>query len=159
VRRRAHGPNNLSGPSSSRPQHPSSELPSRSRARRLTARSPPRSRAPWVRNPHTHSSDRSIKCSDMPRASGSKANPRHTDPLTPPGNHIPTLFRQPSPCGHPWHCRGAVREGRCQLRDTVPPTPVRSARHTPRKRTAEPSKRGTDAYPAPARDDAVTLDQ
>jgi hypothetical protein len=42
-----------------------------------------------------HSPDRSIKCSDTPRAPESKSNPRHAGPLTPPGNHIPALFRQP----------------------------------------------------------------
>jgi hypothetical protein len=41
-----------------------------------------------------------------------------------------------------------MREGRCQLRDTVPPTPIQPARHTP-----------TDTYPTPARDDTVTSDQ
>jgi hypothetical protein len=38
------------------------------------------------------------------------------------------------------HCAGAVREGRCQFRDTMPPTPVRPPHCTPRKRTTEPSK-------------------
>jgi hypothetical protein len=137
VRRRAHDSNNLSGPSSSQPQHPSSKLPSRSRARRRTtnlrlarglcapsSESPPaRSRATrpleqvsasvegyappraslhlarglrgFVTHGHTHSPDRSIKCSDTPWAPGSKANPHHADPLTPPGNRIPALFRQP----------------------------------------------------------------
>jgi hypothetical protein len=42
--RRAHGPNNLSSPSSSQPRHPSRELPSRSSARRRTTKSLPRSR-------------------------------------------------------------------------------------------------------------------
>jgi hypothetical protein len=76
--------------------------------------SPPRSRTIralplevlWVRKPRTHSSDRSIKRSDMPQAPESKANPRHDGPLTPPGNHTPTLFRQPSLRGHPCHCTG-----------------------------------------------------
>jgi hypothetical protein len=45
----------------------------------------------------THSPDRSIKCSNTSRAPGSRANPCHAVPLTPPGNHIPVLFRQP-----PW---------------------------------------------------------
>jgi hypothetical protein len=36
VRRRAHGPNSLSGPSSSQPQHPLSESPPCSRARHRT---------------------------------------------------------------------------------------------------------------------------
>jgi hypothetical protein len=42
----------------------------------------------------------------MPLALGSKANPRHAGPLTPPGNHIPTQFRQPSCAAIP----GTVRE-------------------------------------------------
>jgi hypothetical protein len=58
--------------------------------------SPPRFRPPRARGLHTHSPDQSIKCSGMPRAPGSKANPHHAGPLTPPGNHIPALFRQPS---------------------------------------------------------------
>jgi hypothetical protein len=45
-----------------------------------------------------------------------------------PGNHAPALFRQ-LPRGSPspplW---GTVRRGRCQLRDTVPPTLVRLTR-------------------------------
>jgi hypothetical protein len=43
-RRRVHDPNNLSGPSTSQPWHPSGELPSRSRARCGTTKSLPRSR-------------------------------------------------------------------------------------------------------------------
>jgi hypothetical protein len=50
---------------------------------------------------HAHSPDQSIKCSGTPQAPGSKANPRHADPLTPPGNHILALFRQPALCGYP----------------------------------------------------------
>jgi hypothetical protein len=88
-----------------------------------------------------HSPDQSIKCCGMPRAPESKANPRHDGPLTPPGNHIPALFRQTALCGNLWHCTGAVPEGRCQLCDTVPPTPVRPPRRTPRKRTVEPLKK------------------
>jgi hypothetical protein len=42
--RRAHGPNNLSSPSSSQSRHPSGKLPSRSRARHRITKSPPRSR-------------------------------------------------------------------------------------------------------------------
>jgi hypothetical protein len=180
VQRTAHGPNNLSGPSSGQPRRPSSELPPRSRARRRTTRSPPclragrpfgristslegwtppranlhlarwlnapsgesppRSRSPRARGTRAHSLDQSIKCSGTTLVPGSKANPRHAGPLTPPGNRIPALFRQPSPCYHPRHCRGTVREGRCQLCDTVPPTPVQPARRAPRKRTTEPRK-------------------
>jgi hypothetical protein len=50
------------------------------------------------------------------------------------------LFHQPALCGHPLRCAGAVREGRFQLRDTVPPTPVPPAHRTPRERTREPLK-------------------
>jgi hypothetical protein len=56
---------------------------------------PPRSGVSRVRRSCTHSPDRSIKCSGTPRAPGSRTNPRHAGPLTPPGNHIPALFRQP----------------------------------------------------------------
>jgi hypothetical protein len=56
-----------------------------------------------------------------------------------PGNRAPTLFRQlpkgnPSP---PLFC--TVRQGRCQLRDTVPPTPVRLTRHALEGWPAAPS--------------------
>jgi hypothetical protein len=152
-RKEAPGPSNLSGPSSGRLQHPSSGLSSRSRIRRRTTNlrlargadapsgnSPPRSRPPWARDSRAHSPDQSIKCSGTPRAPGSKVNPCHASPLTPPRNRIPALFRQPSPCDHPWHYRGTMREGWCQLCDTVPPTPVRlhatpleGGRRNPRK--------------------------
>jgi hypothetical protein len=106
----AHCPSNLSGPSSGQPQCPlkrKSALlegwpPPRAKlhlARGLDApsgESPPRSRLPQARSPHAHSPDQSIKCSDMTWVLGSKVNPRHADPLTPPGNHTPALFRQPS---------------------------------------------------------------
>jgi hypothetical protein len=62
---------------------------------------------------HTYSPDRSIKCSDAWRAPGSKANPRHAGPLTPPGNQISTLFNRPTLCSHLRHCAGAMREDRC----------------------------------------------
>jgi hypothetical protein len=113
--------------------------------------SPPRSRPTRARDPRAHFPDQSIKCSGTPWVPGSKANPRHAGPLTPPGNHIPVLFSQPSPRGHPWHCTGAVREGRCQLRDTVLPTPVRPPCCTPRKRIAEPSKEVWTPTPRPRR--------
>jgi hypothetical protein len=41
----------------------------------------------------------------------------------------------------------------------MPPTPVRPARRTPRKGDGGTLEKGTEAYPAPARDDAVTSDQ
>jgi hypothetical protein len=63
------------------------------------------------------------------------------------------------PCSTDSPRAGAVRQGRCQIRDTVPPTLVRSPRRTPRDRTAETLERGTDAYPALGQDDAVTSGQ
>jgi hypothetical protein len=58
--------------------------------------SPPHSGFSRVRRPRAHFPDRSIKCSDMSRAPGSRMNPRHAGSLTPPGNRIPALFHQPS---------------------------------------------------------------
>jgi hypothetical protein len=150
VPRGAHGLGNLSGPSSGRPWHPSGKSPPRSKdpasyhqisaslegrtppradlrlARGLSALSngsPPCSRPSRACGPRAHSPNQSIKCSDTTRVHGSKANPRHTGALTPPRNRIPTLFRQPALCGHPQHYAGVVRQGWCQLCDTVPPPP------------------------------------
>jgi hypothetical protein len=75
---------------------PSGESPPRSGAGRPSGESPPCSRPLRARSPHAHSPDQSIKFSDTTRAPGSKANPCHAGPLTPLGNHIPVLFRQPS---------------------------------------------------------------
>jgi hypothetical protein len=163
----AHGLGNLSGPSSGRPWHPSGKSPPRSKdpasyhqisaslegrtppradlrlARGLSALSngsPPCSRPSRACGPRAHSPNQSIKCSDTTRVHRSKENPRHIGALTLPRNRIPALFRQPALCGHPQHCAGAVRQGWCQLRDTVPPTPVRPPRRTPQGRVAEPSK-------------------
>jgi hypothetical protein len=69
-----------------------------------------------------------IQCSDT-------AELRHYAP----GNHAPVLFRQ-LPRGSPspplW---GTVRRGRCQLRDTVPPTIVWLTRRTLEGGPAAPS--------------------
>jgi hypothetical protein len=51
-----------------------------------------------------------------------------------------------------------MREGRCQLHDTMPPTLVRLARRTPSKEDGGTLEKGTDAYPTLVRDDAMTLD-
>jgi hypothetical protein len=93
------------------------------------------------------------------RAHEPKANPYHVGALIPPGNRLPALFRQPALCGHPQHCAGAVRQGRCQLRDIVPPTLVRPPRAHPSWEDGGTLERGTDAYPALAQDDAVTSGQ
>jgi hypothetical protein len=178
VQRGTHGPSNLSGPSRGRPRHPSGKPLPRSRAWRRATESPPRSRVgrplgrisaslegwtpsranlclargrPELAAPAPTPSTRALNAFDMMRAPGSKANPRHASPLTPPGNRISALFRQPALCGHPQHCAGAVWEGRCQLCDTVPPTPVRSPCCTPQKRVAEPSKEVQMPAPHPRR--------
>jgi hypothetical protein len=69
-----------------------------------------------------------IKCSDT-------AELRHHAS----GNHAPALLRQ-LPRGNPspplW---GTVRHGQCQLRGTVPPTPVRLTRRTLEGGPATPS--------------------
>jgi hypothetical protein len=103
---------------------PSGESPSRSRdpAPRvnyasLEATSDPRH--------HTYSPDRGIECSDASRAPGSKVNPYHAGPLTPPGNQIPALFDQPALCGHPRRCAGAVRDGQCHSATLCHPLPYR----------------------------------
>jgi hypothetical protein len=93
---------------------PLGEFPPRSRdpAPRMKlrlARGRPRPVVPYLPPPP----DGGIKCSDTSRAPGSKVNPHHAGPLTPPGDQIPTLFNQPALCVHPWRCAGAVREGQC----------------------------------------------
>jgi hypothetical protein len=56
-----------------------------------------------------------------------------------PGNHAPDLLRQ-LPRGNPspslW---GTVRRGRCQPRDTAPPTPVRLTRRALEEGPVTPS--------------------
>jgi hypothetical protein len=55
-----------------------------------------------------------------------------------PGNHVLTLFHQLPGGPSPPLC-SAVRQGRCQLRDTVPPTPVRLTRRALEGGPAAPS--------------------
>jgi hypothetical protein len=62
---------------------------------------------------HTYSPDQGIKSSDTSRAPGSKANPHRANLQAPPGNHISTMFDQPTLYSHPWHCAGAVRDSQC----------------------------------------------
>jgi hypothetical protein len=93
----------------------------------------------------TCSPDWSIKYSGMSRAPGSKANPHHADPLTPPGNHISTLFDRPALCGHPRHCVGRP----VSFHDTVPPTLVPPSHRPHRKRMAAPSKEVRSPIPHP----------
>jgi hypothetical protein len=83
----------------------------------------------------------SLEGSHPPRAGSasleapSRAHLRHYAP----GNHALALFRQ-LPRGSPspplW---GTVRRGRCQLRDTVPPTPVRLTRRALEGGSSAPS--------------------
>jgi hypothetical protein len=71
--------------------------------------SPPRSRPLSPHGAAPGPPDWIIKRPFLSWAPKSRANPRRTSPLTPPGNQIPMLFDQPALCGHPWRCVGAVR--------------------------------------------------
>jgi hypothetical protein len=65
-----------------------------------------------------------------------------------PGNHIPTLFRQPSLCG------------KASVSSVTLCHPLQyGSRTAPSKEDGEALERGTDAHLAPAQDDAVTSDQ
>jgi hypothetical protein len=180
----AHGPGNLSSPSNSRPQHPTGETPLRSRgttpyrrnsaSRGLDAPSgetPSRSRAMRALGqvsaslealaglplPHPLP-DPSINCFDTTRAPGSKANPRHANSLTPPGYHILALFCQPSWLGHPRHYTALC--GKASVSSVTLCRPLSyDSRAAPSKEDGRTLEKGTDAYLAPARDDAVTSDQ
>jgi hypothetical protein len=72
---------------------------------------------------HTYSPDRSIKCFGTSCVPGSKTSPQHVGPLTPPGNHISSLFDQPTLCSHPRCCAGDVWEGRCHSMTLCRPLP------------------------------------
>jgi hypothetical protein len=65
------------------------------------------------------------------------------------------LFRQPSLCGHPWHCAGwpVSTLWRCATHSCTAST------SRPLKEDGGTLERGTDVNPAPARDGAVTSDQ
>jgi hypothetical protein len=89
---------------------------------------------PWCL---TYSRDRGIKRSDTSWALGSKANPRHVDLLTRPGNLIPMLLEQPTIVRpSPASCMGCAGWPVSFL-GTVPPAPVLPPPH--------PSKRDSDA--------------
>jgi hypothetical protein len=75
-------------------------------------------------------------------------------PSDAPGNHTPALFRQLPSAPSPPLC-DAVRQGRCQSRDTVPPTLVRLMRRALERGRRNPQK-GTDVHSTLARDYAVT---
>jgi hypothetical protein len=193
----AHGPGNLSGPSSDRPRRPSGETPLRSRgpapyhqnsahpragrplgrnsaslegwtppraklrlARGLCApsiESPPRSRLSQVLCSRTNSSGRSIKCSDTTWTPGSKANPHHAGPLTPPGNHISALFRQPSRWDHTYHY--TVLCGKASISSVTLCCPLSYGLHTaPSKEDGRTLEKGTNACLAHTRGDAMMSD-
>jgi hypothetical protein len=119
-------------------QTPLERSPPRSRAGHPLEQGPPYLRAPAHAIPASLEAPSrahllphmctSIKCSDT-------AEPRHYAP----GDPAPALFRQ-LPRGSPspplW---GTVRRGWCQLRDTMPPTPVRLTRRTLEGGPAAPS--------------------
>jgi hypothetical protein len=110
---------------------------------------------PWRR---AHSPDRSIKCSGTPRAPESKANPHHAGPLTPPGNHIPALFRQPYSRGHLRHFTALC--GKASVNSVTLYHPLSYGRcAAPLKEDGGILEKGTDIYPAPTQDKAVTSDK
>jgi hypothetical protein len=113
---------------------------------------PPRSRPSRVRRSRTHSADRSIKCSNMTWAPRSKVNPHHADPLTPPGNHIPTMFH------HPRHCTTLCGKARVSSVTLCRPL-LYDPYATPSKEYGKTLEKGTNACLAPARDDVMTSDQ
>jgi hypothetical protein len=110
---------------------------------------------PWRR---AHYPDRSIKCSDTPQAPESKANPRHAGPLTPPGNHIPALFRQPYSRGHLRHCTTLCGKASVNSVTLYRPLPY-GRRAAPSKEDSGILEKGTDIYPVPTQDNALTSDQ
>jgi hypothetical protein len=88
------------------------------------------------------------------QAPKSKTNPRHAVPLTPPGNHIPALFHQPSRLGHPRHC--AALCGEASVSSTTLCYPLSYSPHVaPSKEDGGALEKGTDAYVAPAQDGAA----
>jgi hypothetical protein len=79
-------------------------------------------------------------------------------PLTPPGNHILALFRQPSWSGHPRHC--ATLCGKAGVSSVTLCRPLSYGLHAaPSKEDDGTLERGTDAYPALALDDSMTSSQ
>jgi hypothetical protein len=105
------------------------------------------------------SPDQSIKCSGASRAPGSRANPHHAGPLTPPGNPAPALFRQPPAlCGHLRHCTTLCGEASVNSVIMCHPPPY-GRRAAPSKEDGGTLEKGTDTCPTPTRDDAVTSDQ
>jgi hypothetical protein len=71
--------------------------------------SPPRSRPTRAHDVAPTPLTRALNVVARRGRPGQKVNPHHAGPLTPPGNHVPELFRQPALRGHPWHCTGSVR--------------------------------------------------
>jgi hypothetical protein len=88
----------------------------------------------------------------------SKTNPRHVVPLTPPGNHIPALFRQPSRRGHPRHCMSLC--GKASVSSVTLCRPLPYGPHAaPSKEDGGTLEKATDTCIAPSRDDALTSNQ
>jgi hypothetical protein len=85
--------------------------------------SPPRSRPPRTHGAAPTPPTRALNALARRGRPGQKANPLHAGPLTPPGNHIPALFRQPALCGHPWHCAGKASVNSVTLCHPLPYDP------------------------------------
>jgi hypothetical protein len=144
-------------PPRSRDRHSLGRGPPRSRPLRPIGRGPPRSRARPRSSSEVHLA-RGLSTPSggvrlargHPHACCPRSCPRvrafnaltpqdaHHDSDT-PGNHAPVLFRQ-LPRGNPSPpLYSTVRQGRCHLRDTVPPTPIRLTRRTLEGGPAAPS--------------------
>jgi hypothetical protein len=100
------------GPPRSRARRPLGRGPPRSRAERPLGRGPPRSRVRRVLEQGLPRSRTSTRTRSHTRVRAFNALTRQGRATTPRGRPSPLLCN-------------TVRQGRCQLRDTVPPTPVR----------------------------------
>jgi hypothetical protein len=95
----------------------------------------------------------------MSRTPGSRANPHHAGPLTPPGNPAQALFRQPlALCGHPHHCTTLCGKASVNSVTLCHPPPY-GRRAAPSKEDGGTLEKGTNTCPTPMWDNAVTSDQ
>jgi hypothetical protein len=88
-----------------------------------------------------------------------RANPRHTGPLTPPGNPALALFCQPPAlCGHLRLCTTLCGKASVNSVTLCHPPPY-GRRPTPSKEDGRTLEKGMDTCPMPTRDNTMTLDQ
>jgi hypothetical protein len=132
---------NHNGPPTDRPRYPRAILRLARGPDAPSGDSPPRSRPPQARDAAPTPPTRTLNALARHGCPGQKANTHHAGPLTPPGNHIPTLFRQPALCGHPWHVRELCRKACVNSVTLCRPlpyglhaAPLERGRRNPRKR-------------------------